>query len=93
MRIGVQRTVPGDLRADAGRDRRRDAALARLPLPRADRSRELIGEYRAMIEGAVATLSEETYGRGVEQDRARLQGLIQQHGDGGTRAAMQGEAR
>jgi indolepyruvate ferredoxin oxidoreductase len=28
--------------------------------------RELIGEYRAMIEGALATLSQETYARGVE---------------------------
>jgi indolepyruvate ferredoxin oxidoreductase len=28
--------------------------------------RELVGEYRAMIEGALATLSEETYGRSVE---------------------------
>jgi indolepyruvate ferredoxin oxidoreductase len=28
--------------------------------------RELIGEYRAMIEGALATLSQETYGRSVE---------------------------
>jgi indolepyruvate ferredoxin oxidoreductase len=28
--------------------------------------RELVGEYRAMIEGALATLSEETYARSVE---------------------------
>jgi indolepyruvate ferredoxin oxidoreductase len=28
--------------------------------------RELVGEYRAMIEGALATLSEETYERSVE---------------------------
>ncbi len=28
--------------------------------------RELVGEYRAMIEGTLATLSEETYGRSVE---------------------------
>ena len=34
--------------------------------PCATHRRELISEYRAMIEGTLATLSEETYGRSVE---------------------------
>jgi indolepyruvate ferredoxin oxidoreductase len=33
--------------------------------------RELAGEYRAMIEGTLATLSEETYGRRSSASRRR----------------------